>query len=52
MGVCFEKLFHLPVERKMTTRELDKIVVFSGNTTTQRRNAYISLESSDKICRT
>lgn len=53
MGVCYEKLFHLLKERKITTKELEKQAGYSGNITTRmRRNEYISLESIEKICRT
>lgn len=53
MGVRYEKLFHLLDERNITTRELEKQAVFSGNITTRmRRNEYISLESIEKICKT
>lgn len=53
MGVRYEKLFHLLDERKITTRELEKLAGYSGNITTRmRRNEYISLESIEKICKT
>lgn len=53
MGVKYDKLFQLLIDRNMTTIELQKQANFSGNITTRmKRNEYISLESIEKICRT
>lgn len=51
MAVQYNKLQHLLIDRKMTLRELSDAAGFSLNIPTRiRRDAYISLESVEKIC--
>lgn len=52
MAVSYKKLFHLLVDRDMTAVQLQQQAGYSANITTRlRKNAYISLESVEKICR-
>ena len=52
MAVSYKKLFHLLVDRDMTAVQLQQQAGYSANITTRlKKNAYISLESVDKICR-
>ena len=52
MAVSYKKLFHLLVDRDMTAVQLQQQAGYSANITTQlKKNAYISLESVEKICR-
>ena len=52
MAVSYKKLFHLLVDRDMTAVQLQQQAGFSANITTRlKKNAYISLESVEKICR-
>ena len=52
MSVSYKKLFHLMIDRGISTNDLTKRAGFSGNIMTRiRRNQYISLESIEKICK-
>ena len=52
MAVSYKKLFHLLVDRDMTSVQLQQQAGYSSNITTRlKKNAYISLESVEKICR-
>ena len=52
MAVSYKKLFHLLIDKNMTTAELQKKAGYSANISTRLRNdTYISLESVEKICR-
>ncbi|MGN1370165.1 MAG: helix-turn-helix domain-containing protein [Aristaeellaceae bacterium] len=52
MAVSYKKLFHLLVDRDMTAVQLQQQTGYSANITTRlKKNAYISLESVEKICR-
>ena len=52
MAVSYKKLFHLLVDRDMTAAQLQQQAGYSANITTRlKKNAYISLESVEKICR-
>ena len=52
MAVSYKKLFHLLVDRDMTAVQLQQQAGYSANITTRlKQNAYISLESVEKICR-
>ena len=52
MAVSYKKLFHLLVDRDMTAVQLQQQADYSANITTRlKKNAYISLESVEKICR-
>ena len=52
MALSYKKLFHLLVDRDMTAVQLQQQAGYSANITTRlKKNAYISLESVEKICR-
>lgn len=52
MAIKYDNLFDILRERKMKDVELQKVAGFSGNIMTRiRRNAYVSLESIESICK-
>ena len=52
MAVSYKKLFHLLVDRDMTAVQLQQQAGYSANITTRlKKNAFISLESVEQICR-
>lgn len=52
MAIKYDKLSDILRERKMKDVELQKAAGFSGNIMTRiRRNAYVSLESIESICK-
>jgi len=51
MAVTYKKLFHLLIDRGITTTELTEKAGFSANILTRlRRYQYVSLDSIEKIC--
>lgn len=53
MAVTYKKLFHLLIDRGISTSELSDKAGFSANILTRlRRDQYVSLESIEKICLT
>lgn len=53
MAVSYKRLFHLLIERDMTTAQLQQQAGFSANIITRvKRNGYISLDTIESICRT
>lgn len=51
MAVCYNKLFKLLIDKKMTNSELAEKAEFSANIITRlKRDKYVSLESIEKIC--
>lgn len=51
MAVCYNKLFNLLIDRKITNTELAETAGFSANIITRlKRDEYVSLESIEKIC--
>lgn len=51
MAVSYKKLFHLIIEKDISTTELTEQAGFSANIMTRiKRNQYVSLESIEKIC--
>ena len=53
MAVSYKKLFHLLIERDMTTAQLQQQAGFSANIITRmKRNGYLSLDTIESICRT
>lgn len=51
MAVSYKKLFHLLIDRGISTTELTERAGFSANILTRlRRDQYVSLESIEKIC--
>ena len=53
MAVSYKKLFHLLIEKDMTTVQLQQQAGFSANIITRmKRNGYLSLDTIESICRT
>ena len=53
MAICYNRLFHMMIDKKMTNAQLKEMTGVSGNIITRlKRNEYISLESIEKICKT
>lgn len=51
MAVCYDKLFHLLIDKKVTHMQLREQAGISANIITRlKRNEYISLESIERIC--
>ena len=51
MAVCYNKLFKLLIDKKMTNAELAEKAGFSANIITRlKRDMYVSLDSIEKIC--
>ena len=51
MAVNYKKLFHMLIERNITSKELQEKAAISANIITRmRRNEPISMESVEKIC--
>ena len=51
MAVCYNKLFKLLIDKKMTHAELAERAGFSANIITRlKRDKYVSLDSIEKIC--
>ncbi|HOV42276.1 MAG TPA: helix-turn-helix transcriptional regulator, partial [Oscillospiraceae bacterium] len=51
MAVSYKRLFHLLIEREMTTTQLQKKAGFSANIITRmKRNGYLSLDTIESIC--
>ena len=52
MAVCYDKLFHLMIDRKITNSQLKEKAGFSANIITRlKKNEYISLDSIEHICK-
>lgn len=52
MAVSYKRLFHLLIERDMTTTNLQQQAGFSSNIVPRmKRNGYVSLETIESICR-
>ena len=52
MAVTYKKLFHLLIEKDMTTAQLQQQAGFSANIITRmKRNNYLSLDTIENICR-
>lgn len=53
MAVSYKRLFHLLIERNMTTVQFQQQAGFSANIITRiKRNRYLSLDTIESICRT
>ena len=51
MAVCYDKLFHMMIDKRMTNAQLMAKAGFSANIITRlKKNEYISLESIEKLC--
>ena len=53
MAICYNRLFHMMIDKKITNAQLKEMTGVSGKIITRlKRNEYISLESIEKICKT
>ena len=53
MAICYDRLLHMMIDRKITNAQLKNMAGVSANIITRlKRNEYVSLESIEKICRT
>ncbi len=51
MAVCYDKLFHMMIDKKISGVQLKEMAGISANIITRlRRDEYISIESIEKIC--
>lgn len=51
MAICYDKLFHLMIDKKITNAQLKDMAGVSANIITRlKRNEYVSIESIEKIC--
>ncbi len=51
MAVCYDKLFHLMIDKKISNAQLKDMAGVSANIITRlKRDEYISTESIEKIC--
>ncbi len=51
MGVCYNKLFKLLIDKNMNNTELAEKAGFSANIITRlKRDKHVSLDSIEKIC--
>ena len=53
MAICYDRLFHMMIDKKITNAQLKEMTGVSANIITRlKRNEYISLERIEKICKT
>ena len=53
MAICYDRLLHMMIDRKITNAQIKNMAGVSANIITRlKRNEYVSLESIEKICRT
>ena len=51
MAICYDKLFHLMIDRKISNVQLKNMAGISANVITRlKRDEYVSIESIEKIC--
>lgn len=51
MAICYDRLFHLMIDKKISNAQLKEKAGFSANIITRlKRNKYVSIESIEKIC--
>ena len=51
MAVSYKKLFHMLIEKDMTTTQLQEKAGFSSNIIPRmKRNGYVSLDTVESIC--
>lgn len=51
MAVCYDKLFHLLIDKRISNSQLMEKAGFSANIISRlKKNEYVSLESIEKIC--
>ncbi len=52
MAICYDKLFHLMIDKKITNAQLKDMSGVSANIITRiKRDGYVSVESIEKICK-
>ena len=52
MAICYDRLFHLMIDKKISNAQLKEKAGFSANIITRlKRYKYVSIESIEKICR-
>ena len=52
MAICYDRLFHLMIDKKISNAQLKEKAGISANIITRlKRNEYVSIESIEKICR-
>ena len=52
MAICYDRLFHLMIDKKISKAQLKERAGFSANNITLlKRNEYVSIESIERICR-
>ena len=52
MAICYDRLFHLMIDKKIINAQLKERAGFSANIITRlKRNEYVSIESIERICR-
>ena len=50
MAICYDRLFHLMIDKKISNAQLKEKAGFSANIITRlKRNEYVSIESIEKI---
>ena len=51
MAICYDELFHLMIDRKISNVQLKNMAGISANVITRlKREEYVSIESIEKIC--
>lgn len=51
MAICYDRLFHLMIDRRISNAQLIAKAGFSANILTRlKKNEYVSLESIEKLC--
>lgn len=51
MAVCYDRLFHLLIDKRISNAQLKEKAGFSANIITRlKRNEYISMETVERIC--
>ena len=52
MAICYDRLFRLMIQKKLSNTQLREMAGFSANIITRlKRNEYVSVESIERICR-
>ena len=52
MAICYDRLFHLMIDKQISNAQLQERAGFSANIITRlQRNEYVSIESVERICR-
>lgn len=51
MAVCYDRLFHLLIDKRISNAQLKEKAGFSANIITRlKRNEYVSMETVERIC--